>query len=331
MIKFSVIVPLYNCEKYIQECLNSILAQTYPEFEIVVINDGSTDHSSNLVNEYKDSRIKMYTQENRGLFHARLSGLRYAENEICLYVDADDKIQPNLLSELAKEFENGAECVVYGLQRFGLGEKLAIKNNEEKRLVFEENDQREPLRLLLRGKTIQSIVCKAFCKKLVDIEKLQKYPRIAIGEDALHTLELYSNTKKTIFLEGKYYLYRQTLDSMTHKLKFSNYKDNVYKFKKYQETAIAVLGEAETTQLLADLPKRYFRMTITTLLNSRYVATKEEYKKVVLLISDDVDFQKYFQNYFKICKLHYRFIIGCIAKKRWKTLKFLRGIIGVFK
>ena len=197
MIKFSIIVPLYNCEKYIKDCLDSILAQTYKNFEVVVVNDGSTDESVEIVKSYADDRIKLFSQKNKGLFHARLAGLRQASNDICLYVDADDMIESNLLSLLVPEFENGASCVVYGLQCFaGNTNKITCTNQGRYELIG-----KEPLRLLLKGKTIQSIVCKSFYKNLVDTEKLEKYPRISIGEDANHTLEVYSGVTKTVFLD----------------------------------------------------------------------------------------------------------------------------------
>jgi glycosyltransferase involved in cell wall biosynthesis len=178
--------------------LDSILAQTYSDFEVIVVNDGSKDSSVALVEQYCDPRIKIHSQENKGLFHARLEGLKVAKNEVCLYVDADDKIEPNLLSVLVEAFEGGADCVVYGIQPFYKDEDYLGKIKEK---GVEEKKGKEALRMLLSGQAIQSIVCKAFYKKFVAIEKLEKYPRIAVGEDALHTLEIYSKVNKTVFIK----------------------------------------------------------------------------------------------------------------------------------
>ena len=330
MTTFSVIVPLYNGEKYIKECLDSILAQTYPQFEIVVINDGSTDDSAKVVEAYKDERVKLYSQENKGLFHARLSGLSQAQNDFCLYVDADDLIAENLLETLAKEFEEGAECVVYDLQPFQDGETPVKQDGEVEKTVWEGEQAKEPLRLLLQGKTIQSIVCKAFAKKLVDIEKLEKYPRVAVGEDALHTLEVYSNTQKTVFLGEKFYFYRQHGASMTHKLKISSYFDNVYKFAKYREIGEEVFGKEETERLFFDLPKRYFKMVFAFMLNPRYVATKEEYAEFVRTVAEDETFRWYLQ-WSHTCPWYYRVLIRLIKKQRLGLLRILRSLVKLVK
>lgn len=329
MVKFSIIVPLYNCEKYIQECLNSILAQTYKEFEIIVVNDGSTDGSVELVENYNDSRIRVITQENKGLFHARLSGLRAAKNDVCLYVDADDKIAEGLLMVLAEEFQAGASCVVYGLQCFDEnGNTNVIQCTKSDRMELEG---KMPLELLLCGKTLQSVACKSFLKELVDIEKLEKYPRIAVGEDALHTLEIYSKVRKTVFINKNLYLYRQNSSSMTHKLKISSYHDNVYKIKKYMQIAHENFPENKAKEMLQDLPRRYYRMISAFLFNPRYVSTKVEYKEFVEAVSRDSFFEENYDKYYKQSTLVYRFIIQRIKKKQYRLLATIKTMVGFFR
>ncbi len=331
MIKFSIIVPLYNCNKFVKECIDSVLAQTYSDFEIVVVNDGSTDNSAEIVRSYKDKRVKIVTKKNGGLFHARLTGLSLAQNDYCLYVDADDKIEKNLLEVLSAEFEQGADCVVYGLKTFGQNIKQTELKACEGRMEFSSSDSREPLIRLLSGKTIQSIVCKAFRKNLVDVEKLNAYPRISVGEDALHTLEVYSKVNKTVFLDGTYYLYRQNQDSMTHKLKFSNYTDNVYKIQKYYETCNNLLDEETRDKALASMPNRYFRMVIALVLNPRYIADKVEFKNVINAISSDDTFIHNYATGLNKCSFKIRILAKMINKRRYRTLRLLRKIIGVFK
>lgn len=330
MVKFSVIVPLYNGEKFIGECLESILAQTYPHFEIVVINDGSRDNSVQIVQSYSDERINVYSQENKGLFHARLAGVVQAKNEYCLYVDADDLIENNLLEELAEECEQGADCIVYDLQPFKDGQTPVRNSGGGERTVWEGEQARTPLKMLMKGQAIQSIVCKAFRRSLVDVEKLNAYPRVAIGEDALHTLELYSKTGKTVFLNKKLYFYRQHGASMTHKLKISSYWDNVYKFSKYVEVAQEVFGEKETERLLFDLPKRFFRMVFAFIFNPRYEASKEEHAEFIFKIAEDETFLYYWQ-WRHTCPWHYRLLIKCIAKKRRGVLWMLRKLVKLVK
>ena len=103
----SIIVPVYNVEAYMLDCLNSIFAQDYTTIEVIAINDGSTDTSLEILNNYaaKESRLKIITQNNKGLSGARNTGLDYASGEIIVFVDSDDIISPNLVSRCINCFK----------------------------------------------------------------------------------------------------------------------------------------------------------------------------------------------------------------------------------
>ncbi len=98
----SVIIPVYNVENYLRQCLDSILNQTYTDFEVICVNDGSTDNSLNILNEYakKDSRIKVISQKNKGPSKARNVGLKHANSEYICFIDSDDKIEPDFFEKL---------------------------------------------------------------------------------------------------------------------------------------------------------------------------------------------------------------------------------------
>lgn len=104
--KISIIVPVYNVEKYLPKCLDSIVNQTYKNLEIICVNDESPDNSLKILEEYAktDNRIKIISQKNQGLFHARISGLKVAKGDICLYLDADDLLADNALQVLHDYF-----------------------------------------------------------------------------------------------------------------------------------------------------------------------------------------------------------------------------------
>lgn len=103
MLFFSVIVPCFNAEKTLRSCLNSILTQTYNVFEVVVINDGSTDNSKAILDEFvkKDQRVHAYHFHNAGVAISRTRGTNLAEGDYVIFVDSDDTIAPNLLATLA--------------------------------------------------------------------------------------------------------------------------------------------------------------------------------------------------------------------------------------
>jgi glycosyltransferase involved in cell wall biosynthesis len=105
MIQFSVVIPLYNKANYIQNCLESVLKQTHEDFEVILVNDGSTDGSETVVQRFQDSRIRLVHQENKGASAARNKGISLAKHEWIALIDADDYWYPNHLEELQNTIE----------------------------------------------------------------------------------------------------------------------------------------------------------------------------------------------------------------------------------
>jgi glycosyltransferase involved in cell wall biosynthesis len=96
--KVSVIIPAYNAQKFIKDTIDSVIAQTYPDWEIIVVNDGSTDGTPDLVIKEADNRIKMIHQSNGGVSSARNNGLKHATGEYVIFLDADDLLTPGFLT-----------------------------------------------------------------------------------------------------------------------------------------------------------------------------------------------------------------------------------------
>lgn len=116
--KISVIVPVYKAEKYLHRCVDSILAQTFTDFEVLLIDDGSPDHSGEICDEYakKDSRVRVFHKENGGVSSARNMGLDYAEGNYVMFVDSDDWISNECLYKTVDKL-NGADVLQFGFTR----------------------------------------------------------------------------------------------------------------------------------------------------------------------------------------------------------------------
>jgi glycosyltransferase involved in cell wall biosynthesis len=113
MIFFSVVIPLYNKANYIENTLKSVLNQTFKDFEIIVINDESTDNSASIVNSFDDDRIKIYSQKNQGVSVSRNLGIEKSKGKLIAFLDADDYWFPNHLQELADLFHHYQNCGMY--------------------------------------------------------------------------------------------------------------------------------------------------------------------------------------------------------------------------
>lgn len=129
MIAFSVVIPVYNKGDYIKRCLTSVLSQTYQNFEIIIIDDGSTDDSISQIKEIQDSRIQIFQQENRGVSAARNRGIKEANHEWVAFLDADDEWLPRFLEEIHFLISNFPKSQVAGTGYFQISRKGDVKVN----------------------------------------------------------------------------------------------------------------------------------------------------------------------------------------------------------
>ena len=113
MPKFSIIIPVYNVEKYIKKCLDSVFTQTEKDYEVIVVNDGTKDNSMDIVKNYD---VKIVNQKNQGLSEARNTGLKNAKGEYILFLDSDDYIEKDLLKELNKSIKNKPDLVRFQIR-----------------------------------------------------------------------------------------------------------------------------------------------------------------------------------------------------------------------
>ena len=192
-LKVSVVVPVYNLEDYIEKCIQSILDQTYKNYELILVDDGSTDHSYDMCQKYSESydNIFAYSQENGGPNAARLTGVENSTGEYILFVDGDDWIESNMLEELVKkQQESGAEIVTSGAYR-GVGEQCTKKVDSLNEGIYEKEDLKEIYsRLLINHKFAEPGILHYLWGKLINkkliIKALKVIPKsINYGEDVV--------------------------------------------------------------------------------------------------------------------------------------------------
>ena len=132
MAVISVIIPLFNKEQFIKKTLLSVLNQTFSDFEIIIINDGSTDKSVEVVNSFDDNRIILYTTKNKGVSHARNFAISKANSDLIALLDGDDQWEPNHLENLYKLYTNFPHCGLYATayhKQFFNGKKMKAHFN----------------------------------------------------------------------------------------------------------------------------------------------------------------------------------------------------------
>lgn len=198
----SVIIPVYNSENYLVECIESVLAQTYNTLEILLINDGSTDNSLEICKLYKekDKRIKIYDKENEGVASARNCGLRYAAGNFIVWVDSDDSIECTYIENLYKESERHDWLPIISVRNSRLIRNVGVVEKEDIIIKF------------LNGSLPSLMWGTLFKKELYEGLRFKSYH---IGEDSMMLIDLFSRVDKIYCIYNDGYHYRENPNSIT--------------------------------------------------------------------------------------------------------------------
>ena len=221
----SVIVPIYNIERYVGICIESIIKQTYRNLEIILVDDGSQDRSSDLCDLYakKDNRIKVIHKQNGGLVSARKAGIQIATGEYATYVDGDDWIEKGFYDWMVRELSD-ADMVIAGQSRTLFDKTVRITSNIPNGLYEGEELENLYKEMISFGKFFKPGITTYVWNKLFRKDLLLKYQMmvdndISIGEDAAVVYPLLMECKKIVITDNCDYHYRQREDSMLKKSK----------------------------------------------------------------------------------------------------------------
>ena len=212
----SIIIPVYNVEKYLSECLDSVIAQTYQNWEAICVNDGSPDNCAQILDKYtkKDKRFIVINKENEGLSMARNKGLRYAKGEYIYFLDSDDSIHPQLLEvtyNLAQKYD--AELVSFG---FIEKNKSKFVHNNIKLANIKTKITNNPILVGTYKEKYRinfNVWTKLYKKRILD--SIDFIPKIHF-EDFPHTFAVLSKKPKTVIIRDNLYFYSQNEDSISH-------------------------------------------------------------------------------------------------------------------
>lgn len=206
----SMIIPVYNSEHYLNDCLRSIKSQSYSNFEAIMINDGSLDNSLSICEKYvsKDNRFKLINQINSGANIARINGLSIARGKYVTFVDSDDELDENYLKILLQAIrDTNTPLAVCGHS----------KEIEEKHMYFSKAEiwsSSNALKEMLKENKYPSALWGKLIK--LDIFKGIKFPNYSIGEDLLVNAQLLMRADKISYVPNKLYKYRYVETSITN-------------------------------------------------------------------------------------------------------------------
>ncbi len=313
----SIIVPVYNTALYLSKCLNSIAAQTFTDFEVLMIDDGSTDGSGEICDQYSqsDSRFIAIHQSNQGVSASRNNGLKQARGNYIAFVDSDDYVHPQMLELLYKAIRQGEyDLSVARYLSVNVGTEIEIQR------IIEFHSQElsaEDILCKLFGKSGEDIQYIVVWNKLYDRRLLANicFSALKVSEDLLFNVEVFSKVRQAIEVDSKLYYYTQRNTSASHSVSEKQIIDRIdasYTCLRYIPS-----GSAEEACCVMKLYKVLF--------SSRFLGRREVYLKNVVRRIKEVHKQiykcflqnKYISTVYKIlfmgffyCPLLYRFFVG---------------------
>ncbi len=216
-MKISVIIPVYNAEKYLEKCIQSILNQTFTDFELILINDGSVDNSDEICLSFaaRDKRIKYIKTENGGAARARNTGIEVSGGEYLVFIDCDDAVKPDYLERLyCAVTESNADMVVCGMNKYSKGRLLHCPNKEE---IYSKC---EYILAVFYGKIVY-VTAFGPCSKIISARVIKenniRFPNeYKLSEDRIFNLDVMGKAEKVATIGYSGYCYNENPDSLTH-------------------------------------------------------------------------------------------------------------------
>ena len=258
--KLSIIIPIYNTEAYLPQCLDSVLSQSYTDFELLLVDDGSTDNSGAICEEYaqKDTRIKVFHTKNGGICSARNIGLDNAQGEWIYLVDSDDELLPDGLRTMVECINDDVDVVMGGYEKYDLDGNLIMTERNHEIMTLSKRDS---LLVLFQDYSIHYsylgyVWIRLFRNRIIQDYALRFDPTVRIKEDTLFVTQyLCKSNGKTRFTTTPVYKYKAQKNSEMNSLLSSYNPKYIYSFDAVVKMYSAIRQLPESDRQLSKAAK----------------------------------------------------------------------------
>lgn len=325
---FSILIPVYNTDEYLKECVDSVLMQTDTDYEIVLLNDGSTDNSPKICNKYAEIYpfIRVIHKENEGLLLTRRRGFKEARGLFCVCIDSDDYLCDKYALEKIHSFIDSAKCdlVIYDYIKGGENSKkdqIISLFPYTTNYLFDINGKYEIYEKILTGRDLNFLCCKAISREIIDIETdyLNSKKNVRVGEDFIQTLPVLTVAEKIGYLAEPLYFYRYSPGSIMRSPRMNDYFDYKKMYRAADEYAEIWLMPDNVLNLM----KKNRISNIVGHIAESYRLTEEKKKWVDFvenIATDDLISQIYITSKQHDVKLYNRIFLILMKHKYFRLL-----------
>ena len=271
-IKFSVIIPVFNCREYLNDCVDSILNQNYDNIEIILADDGSTDGSAEICDSFADERIKVYHKKNEGPLLTRVFAVSKATGDYCLFVDCDDYVDNGYFNRLNTIItRENCDIVMCSFRSVGKDRISEAATPWKEERVFSKNDIDIFRREMLISSYMNSMCTKTIRTELLknDTTDFYSFADCRHGEDLIQSLYPVFNAESAVYIPECWYNYRVNDASITHNVRPDRYK-NVLAVRKqaYEYLKASAFCDEETKRRYTALVVKYLMRCVQGIVKS---------------------------------------------------------------
>lgn len=285
MIKISILIPVYNVEKYLQRCVDSVLAQDFTDWEMILVDDGSPDRCPQMCDAFaaKDTRIKVVHKKNGGLVSARKAGFEQSKGEYLMFLDSDDWLLPKALSTLYAKITEGYD-IVRGRNYMAFDD--GSRQLEEPRLAIGElNSADEYFRAMINATMSPYLWGAMYRRSLFSSAVFEPLIPFSIGEDWMTNLSIAKHVKKVCLLGDVVYCYYINPQSMMHQKVCSR------EYSDYVEQTLSTILKNSPQEWKRLVQENRMRARISSFFCPELGFDNEYYEKVTHYIDSESDFE----------------------------------------
>lgn len=282
----SIIIPVYNCEEFVQKTLNSIVKQDFNDYEIIIVNDGSTDRSLEVIGEFfnslkKNIDFKIISQKNQGVSAARNNGLINSRGEYIYFLDSDDYIEENMFSFLEEKLKIKKYDMLFFKYDIVNDTKKLMKYEEKYKILDEENKGINILRMYLREDIFICIGSAIYKKSIIINNNLKFNINSANGEDQEFICKFLSHSENINFIDETFFYYYRRNGSITNSISLKRL-DVVKSFLNLEEYLNSINYDKKTIDIIKNkkiIEEIYY--------NTLYILKRIDKQNINLLIDNN--------------------------------------------
>lgn len=286
---FSVIVPVYNVEKYLRECVDSILKQTFTDFELLLVDDGSTDSSPEICDDYaaKDERVKVIHNKNGGASVARNTGMKAAKGQYLINIDSDDCFLSDDIFEKLYNNSKDKDIILFKYQKYFDDENRFEKCPFSYSMISEDDSFVESVDKLVKADAFFGMAWMKTIKRDLVADNDIYFEEGIVAEDIDWNYRLYCSAKSLTVIDESFIAYRQRANSVTSAPKIKSLTSLLYIIEKWADIINDISDETLKKALLGSLSKHYSNTLIayTRIKDTEKKAYKKKLKEFSWLLN----------------------------------------------